>query len=77
MADAREQSGRSGQVGAGAEGSAGGERGPGAPGILRSQAGEDARKPYEPPRITKRRSVAHATLYTAMGPGGMSLTMSG
>jgi hypothetical protein len=48
----------------------------GAPGAS-GEPGEDARKPYEPPRITKRRSVAHATLFTAMGPGGMSLTMSG
>lgn len=74
MADAREQSGRSAQAGAGAEGGAPG------PGGERGEAGgrgEDARKPYEPPRITKRRSVAHATLFTAMGPGGMSLTMSG
>lgn len=68
MADARDQSGRSAQMDSASEGGA-----PGASG----EPGEDARKPYEPPRITKRRSVAHATLFTAMGPGGMSLTMSG
>lgn len=71
MADAREQSGRSAQVGAGGVGSEPGAGGAG------GEAGDDARKPYEPPRITKRRSVAHATLYTAIGPGGMALTMSG
>lgn len=71
MADARDQSGRSAQMDSASEGGAPGASG--APG----ERGEDARKPYEPPRITKRRSVAHATLFTAMGPGGMSLTMSG
>lgn len=74
MADARDQSGRSAQMDSASEGGAPGASGAsGAPG----ERGEDARKPYEPPRITKRRSVAHATLFTAMGPGGMSLTMSG
>jgi hypothetical protein len=28
---------------------------------------DDAREPYEPPRIVKRRSVVHATLFSNMG----------
>jgi len=39
--------------------------------------GEDARAPYEPPRITKKRSVARATLYTVMGPAMTGLTFMG
>jgi len=33
---------------------------------------DDPREPYEPPRLLKKRSVARATLFTAMG-----VTMSG
>jgi hypothetical protein len=40
-------------------------------------AGEDGRLPYEPPRLTKKRSVARATLFTAMGPTMTGLTMMG
>ena len=38
---------------------------------------EDPRKPYEPPRLLKKRSVARATLFTAMGPTMSGLTMTG
>ena len=31
----------------------------------------DPRKPYEPPRLTKKRSVARATLFTPMTATGM------
>lgn len=37
----------------------------------------DPRKPYEPPRVLKKRSVARATLFTAMGPTSMALTAMG
>ena len=40
-------------------------------------ASEDARKPYEAPRLVKKRSVARATLLTAMGPTMSGLTMTG
>lgn len=40
-------------------------------------AAEDTRKPYEAPRLLKKRSVARATLFTAVGAMGMTLTMSG
>jgi hypothetical protein len=38
---------------------------------------EDPRKPYEPPRLLKKRSVARATLFTAMGPTTNAITMMG
>jgi hypothetical protein len=38
---------------------------------------EDSRKPYEPPRLAKKRSVARATLFTAMGPSMTGLTFMG
>jgi hypothetical protein len=44
---------------------------------LAAIAGEDSRLPYEPPRLTKKRSVARATLLTAMGPTMTGLTMMG
>jgi len=37
----------------------------------------DTRKPYEPPRIVKRRSVVNATLFSAMGPTSSAQTMVG
>ncbi|MDC0746647.1 hypothetical protein [Polyangium mundeleinium] len=38
------------------------------------EPGEDSRKPYEPPRLTKKRSVARATLFTPMTPAtGMTV----
>jgi hypothetical protein len=37
-----------------------------------TEAADDPRKPYEAPRLLKKRSVARATLFTAMG-----VTMSG
>jgi hypothetical protein len=37
----------------------------------------DTRKPYEPPRLTKKRSVARATLFTAMGPAMTGSTFMG
>jgi hypothetical protein len=37
----------------------------------------DTRKPYEPPRLTKKRSVARATLFTAMGPSMTGTTFMG
>jgi hypothetical protein len=40
-------------------------------------AGHDPRKPYEAPRLLKKRSVARATLFTAVGPMGSMLTSSG
>jgi len=43
-------------------------------------AAEDPRKPYEAPRLLKKRSVARATLFTAvgaMGPNSMTFTMTG
>lgn len=40
-------------------------------------ATEDTRKPYEAPRLVKKRSVARATLVTAMGPMASGLTMTG
>ncbi len=38
---------------------------------------EDTRKPYEPPRLLKKRSVARATLFTAMGVMASGLTVMG
>jgi hypothetical protein len=38
---------------------------------------DDPRKPYEPPRLLKKRSVARATLFTAMGPMASGLTTMG
>ncbi|MRG97895.1 hypothetical protein [Polyangium spumosum] len=38
---------------------------------------EDTRKPYEPPRLTKKRSVARATLFTPMGPAMTGVTIMG
>jgi hypothetical protein len=40
-------------------------------------ASEDLRKPYEAPRLVKKRSVSRATLVTAMGPTMSGLTMTG
>lgn len=42
-----------------------------------ADATEDTRKPYEAPRLVKKRSVARATLLTAMGPSMSGLTMMG
>lgn len=39
--------------------------------------GADARKPYEPPRLLKKRSLARATLFTAHGSAMTGLTMMG
>lgn len=39
--------------------------------------GPDARKPYEPPRLLKKRSLARATLFTAHGPTTNAITMMG
>lgn len=41
------------------------------------ESAPDARKPYEPPKIIKRRSVVSATLFSAMGPTSSAQTMSG
>jgi hypothetical protein len=38
---------------------------------------EDTRKPYEPPRLTKKRGVARATLFTPMGPAMTGVTVMG
>jgi hypothetical protein len=39
---------------------------------------DDLRRPYEPPRLAKKRSVARATLFTTiMGPGTTGLTSIG
>lgn len=38
---------------------------------------EDPRLPYEAPRLLKKRSVARATLFTAMGPTTMAITTMG
>jgi hypothetical protein len=38
---------------------------------------EELREPYEPPRLTKKRSVARVTLFSgrgAMGAGGLTAT---
>ena len=37
----------------------------------------DARKPYEAPRLLKKRSVAQATLFTAKGPMATMITGNG
>ncbi len=37
----------------------------------------DTRQPYEAPKLVKKRSVARATLLTAMGPMANGLTMTG
>jgi hypothetical protein len=37
----------------------------------------DMRKPYEAPRLLKKRSVARATLFTAMGVMASGLTTMG
>ena len=42
-----------------------------------STSSEDARLPYEAPRVLIKRSVARATLLTAPGPSGSMLTTSG
>ncbi|MDC3957519.1 hypothetical protein [Polyangium jinanense] len=39
-----------------------------APPHAEGEEADDPRKPYEPPRLTKKRSVARATLFTPMGP---------
>lgn len=38
---------------------------------------DDARKPYEAPRLLKKRSVARATLFTAKGVMSSGLTTMG
>lgn len=38
---------------------------------------DDGRKPYEAPRLLKKRSVAQATLFTAKGPVSTGLTTMG
>ena len=38
---------------------------------------DDPRKPYEAPRLLKKRSVARATLFTAVGPSMTMLTGPG
>jgi len=38
---------------------------------------EDHRRPYESPRIMKKRSVSSATLFTAMTISAMGLTFMG
>ena len=43
----------------------------------RERAAQDLRKPYEPPRLLKKRSVARATLSTAMGVMASGLTTMG
>lgn len=40
-------------------------------------AAEDTRKPYEPPRLMKKRSVARATLFTVMGTTMTGITLMG
>jgi hypothetical protein len=35
----------------------------------------DPRKPYEAPKLLKKRSVARATLFTAVGPMGTLTSM--
>jgi hypothetical protein len=45
--------------------------------VTSTPAVEDPRKPYEPPRLLKKRSVARATLFTVMGPTMSGLTMTG
>jgi hypothetical protein len=40
-------------------------------------AAEDSRKPYEAPRLLKKRSVARATLFTAHGVMSSGLTTMG
>lgn len=44
-----------------------------------ARAVEDPRKPYEPPRLLKKRSVARATLHstTSGGRGAPGVTMMG
>lgn len=49
------------------------------PGALAAAATSeiDERLPYEPPKLAKKRSIARATLFTAMGPAMTGLTMQG
>ena len=49
----------------------------GEPETHESAEASDTRKPYEPPRLTKKRSVARATLFTAMGPAMTGVTFMG
>ena len=42
-----------------------------------TEAKDDGRKPYEAPRLLKKRSVAQATLFTAKGPISTGLTTMG
>ncbi|MDI1447282.1 hypothetical protein [Polyangium sp. 6x1] len=44
---------------------------------VEGEEAEDTRKPYEPPRLTKKRSVARATLFTPMGPAMTGTTFMG
>ncbi|APR85423.1 Hypothetical protein A7982_10772 [Minicystis rosea] len=44
---------------------------------LAASAVDDPRKPYEAPRLLKKRSVARATLFTAVGASMMTLTAMG
>ncbi len=46
-------------------------------GPANSPPAADPRKPYEAPRLLKKRSVARATLFTAMGPTASMLTGNG
>jgi len=41
------------------------------------EATEDLRKPYEAPRVIKKRTVARATLFSVMGPAMTGITAMG
>jgi hypothetical protein len=53
------------------------ENGERAQDVPEAVAGEDLRRPYEPPKLVKKRAVAKATLFTAMGPAMTGLTTMG
>ncbi len=38
----------------------------------RAETGDEAREPYERPRVTKKRSVARVTLFSGSGASGAS-----
>jgi hypothetical protein len=42
-----------------------------------AEVASDRRLPYEPPRLLKKRSVAQATLFTAMTQTSTGFTMTG
>lgn len=42
-----------------------------------ANSAQDSRRPYEPPRILKRRSLERATMLTAMGPMATAITVMG